>query len=171
MYDRLSPHDGFATFERVMREVTGDDLSAYVEEAETTECPLESYRYFDVECGSGAADDWATSQNAWSTSVELSCGAPETVGPRQGRIWVDRQLTLPSPGAYGLWVKETNVNITVAVRPCGSCYSDDGPGGSTITLQDGQSKVETLEAGTYWVHFEAPESEAPTVELLIWTGF
>lgn len=111
------------------------------------------------ECGAAAAaPDWGVVDSVVDSVVdrtlELGCGQPETVGPRDSTIWTAGRVEFVSDGAYLISLRDElgeapPVKIELAqCQPCGSVYTFAA--GDWLT-------AEPLLAGRYAVEVRADE--------------
>ncbi len=173
LYRRLDGTRGFDATAEVVRDQLGDDLVAVVEEFEAAPlCPIDGWRFADYECSSLPLVPWRSSTQ-WSEQLDLSCGAPDVIGPRFDRVWTLRALEVIVPGPYRLQVQGDDPDVLVSLFSCDDgCFGEGVPPGRWTTDVDagGLPQID-LEVGRYWLRAEnAVDREASVSVTLEWSG-
>ena len=150
---------------------TGDTLEDIRTDFESFPvCQLAQRRYFDYECFAMPATPWLDERH-WNVETDLSCEAPDVIGPRDETIWTMRAVEIEVAGQYRLSGGGMGVQTYFAACET-TCFPDEDDETSplaTSLLPIGRVDryPVRLEPGRYWFRFELPVGSTQTMTMAI----
>jgi hypothetical protein len=168
LYAALDGVEGRAGFEAGVVDVLGADLPTLAADFHhRMECRQEAWRFYDVECLVEPPEPWRDGDH-WTTTVDLSCDAPDVIGPREGRVWTTRTLEIADGDRYALSVESDDSAAAATIYSCQAVCVGREPSWMGIPAAAvGYTSRLDLEPGRYWLRIErTADSHAPvTVRL------
>ena len=159
--DRIAGREGLAAG---VADILEADLSSLVASFETQRaCPLEAWRFYDVECSALPVEPWQDADH-WSATVDLACDAPDVIGPRFDTVWARRALHIAETDRYTMSLESDDPSAVVTIFSCNAkCVPEEGPTVVMIPAAtlDYPTTLE-LDAGRHWLRIEqATDSNTP----------
>lgn len=164
LYTALDGAQGRDAIATGVENVLGVELSALVSNFEgASPCSVDRWRYFDRECSILPLTSWQ-SATRWADEIDLSCAAPDVIGPRRDLVWTRRALEVAQAGSYELTLESTNPTAQVAIFACDVNCFDGQPSTAipTTSIATGGHATVFLETGRHWLEVQhAAGSDAP----------
>lgn len=169
LYEHLDGARGRDAIEAGFDDVLGVELSTLVADFEqSSPCSVDRWRYFDRECTTLPLTAWKSAAR-WAEEIDLSCTAPDVIGPRRDLVWTRRALEVEQTGSYELTLESADPSAQVTVFACDVDCFDGQPTTVTPTasIATGGRSTVFLEAGRHWLQVEhAAGSDAPVSVVL-----
>lgn len=164
LYEHLDGARGRDAIAAGVDDVLGVELSTLVADFEqSSPCSVDRWRYFDRECTTLPLTAWKSAAR-WAEEIDLSCAAPDVIGPRRDLVWTRRALEVEQTGSYELTLESADPSAQVTVFACDVDCFDGQPTTVTPTasIATGGRSTVFLEAGRHWLQVEhAAGSDAP----------
>jgi hypothetical protein len=170
LYVGLDGVEGRSAVEAGVAEVLGVGLSSLVEDFdEQRTCDLDRWRFYDVECSVLPLTPWQDADH-WSTTVDLTCDAPDVIGPRDDIVWARRALYIAESDRYVMSVESDDPSAVATIHPCGASCGELDPTAPTVPMLPAtvdQRRVFVLDARRYWLSVQhSADTDVPvTVHL------
>jgi hypothetical protein len=163
LYESLDGSRGRDAFAAGVEDSLGVELPALVADFEqSSPCSVDRWRFFDYECSTLPITTWE-SPTRWTAEIELSCAAPDVIGPRGGFLWTRRALEVEEAGPYHLRLGSADPTAQVAVFSCDAACFDGQPSTPlpSASIATGSTAMIFLGAGRHWLQVEhATDSDA-----------
>jgi len=125
-------------------------------------CSVDRWRFYDRECTMLPLTPWQ-SPTRWAEDIELSCAAPDVVGPQRDRIWTRRAFEVEQAGLYDVVIESADPTAQVEVFACdASCFASEPYSPTpTVEVATGGRTSFFLDVGRHWLQVQhAADSDA-----------
>jgi hypothetical protein len=163
LYEALDGATSRAALEAEVEDVLGVTLPELVADFESFSwCSVDRWRFYDRECTMLPLTPWQ-SPTRWAEEIDLSCAAPDVVGPQRDRVWTRRAFEVEQAGLYDLVIESADPTAQVEVFSCAaSCFAGEpySPMPSAEVATGGRASF-FLDTGRHWLQVQhAAEGDA-----------
>lgn len=169
LYEALDGATSRAALEAGFEEALDVELPELVADFESFSwCSVDRWRFYDRECTMLPLTPWQ-SPTRWAEEIDLSCAAPDVVGPQRELVWTRRAFEVEQAGLYDLVIESADPTAQVEVFSCNAGCFDGEPHSPmpSVAVATGGRASFFLDTGRHWLQVEHAAGGDASVSIAI----